>query len=65
MQVQSLQPPRIRVRNRGGLSGNSEGRIVPFEGLGQHNPAQGKGPYFIHATYERRVRRLRCRYQLH
>jgi len=33
-----------------GLLRDSEGRIVPFEGLGQHNPARGKGPYFVHAT---------------
>jgi len=36
----------------------SEGFIVPFEGLGQHNPARGKGPYFVHATDELKVRRL-------
>jgi hypothetical protein len=36
----------------------SEGFIVPFEGKGQHNPARGKGSYFVHATYERRIRRL-------
>ena len=35
-----------------GLSRDSEGFIVPFEGLGQHNPARGKGPYFVHATNE-------------
>ena len=35
---------------------------TPFEGLGQHNPARGKGPYFVHATEARRIGRLRpCR----
>jgi hypothetical protein len=27
----------------------SEGVVVPLEGTGQHNPAGGKGPYFIDA----------------
>ena len=35
-------------RKRRGLSWESEGFIVPLEGLGQHNPARGKGPYFVH-----------------
>ena len=35
-------------RNRRGLSWESEGCIVPLEGLGQQNPARGKGPYFVH-----------------
>ena len=35
-----------------GLLRDSEGRIVPIEGLGQHNPTRGKGPYFVHATNE-------------
>ncbi len=35
-------------RNRRGPSWESEGFIVPIEGAGQHNPAQGKGPYFVH-----------------
>ena len=35
-------------RNRCGLSWESEGCIVPWEGLGQQNPARGKGPYFVH-----------------
>jgi len=38
--------------------GASEGVIVPPEGTGQHNPARGKRPYFVHATDERRIRRL-------
>ena len=37
-------------RNRRGLSWESEGCIVPLEGLGQHNPARGKGPYFVHVV---------------
>jgi hypothetical protein len=48
-------------RNRSGPYRESEGLIVPFEGMGQHNPAQGKGPYFVHATEEWRMRGLqRC-----
>ncbi len=35
-------------RNRQGPSWESEGCIVPFEGLGQHNPVRGKGPCFVH-----------------
>jgi hypothetical protein len=46
---------RIRKRNRNRLHRESEGFIVPFEGTGQHNPARGKGPCFVHATKERRV----------
>ena len=53
------RPMRIRKRNRRGLERESEGFIVPFEIKGQHNPGQGKEPYFVHATKERRVRRLR------
>jgi len=49
------QPMRIRKRKRIGLYRESEGFIVPFEGEGQQNPARGKGPYFVHATEERRV----------
>ncbi len=41
-----------------GLLRDSEGRIVPFEGLGQHNPALVKGAYFVHATNEPRTRRM-------
>ncbi len=35
-------------RNRQGPSWESEGFIVLLEGLGQHNLARGKGPYFVH-----------------
>ena len=39
----------------------SEGFIVPFEGMGHHNPARGKGPCFVQATKEWRMRGLqRC-----
>jgi len=48
------QPARIRKRSRAGPYRESEGSIVLFEGLGQHNPARGKGPCFVHATKERR-----------
>ena len=44
------QPARIRKRNRVGPYRESEGFKVPFEGMGQHNPARGKGPCFVHAT---------------
>ena len=55
------QPARIRQRNRGGPHRESEGFIVPFEGMGQHNPARGKGPCFVRATEEWRERGLqRC-----
>ncbi len=37
-------------RNRQGLSWESEGCIVLLEGLGQQNPARGKGPYFVHVV---------------
>jgi len=36
----------------------SEGFIVPFEIPGQHNPYRGKGPCFVHATEEWRMRGL-------
>jgi len=52
VKFEGYQPARIRQRNRGGLYRESEGFIVPFEGKGQHNPARGKGPYFVHATEE-------------
>ena len=52
VKFEEYQPARIRQRNRGGLYRESEGFIVPFEGKGQHNPARGKGPYFVHATEE-------------
>ena len=47
-----------RSRNHCGLQRESEGFIVPIEGMGQHNPARGKGPYFVHATKEWRIRGL-------
>ncbi len=48
-------------RSREGPHRESEGFIVPFEGMGQHNPARGKGPCFVHATEEWRMRGLqRC-----
>jgi hypothetical protein len=37
-------------RNLNRLFRESEGAIVPFEIEGQHNPSQGKDPYFEHAT---------------
>ena len=54
------QPLRIRKRNRIGPGRESEGFIVPIEIAGQHNPGRGKGPYFVHATKERRIRGLPC-----
>jgi hypothetical protein len=56
--VEEHQPVRIRKRNRSGPYRESEGSIVPFEGAGQHNPARGKGPCFVHATKEWRMRGL-------
>ena len=49
------QLSRIRQRNRVGLYRESEGFILPFEGMGQHNPVRGKEPCFVHATKERRM----------
>ena len=45
-------------RSHDGPHRESEGFIVPFEGKGQHNPARGKGPCFVHATEEWRMRGL-------
>jgi hypothetical protein len=56
--VEEHQPVCIRKRNRSGPYRESEGSIVPFEGAGQHNPARGKGPCFVHATKEWRMRGL-------
>jgi len=56
--LRSIKLARIRQRSRGGLYRESEGFIVPFEGKGQHNPAGGKEPYFVHATEEWRDRGL-------
>ena len=55
------RPRRIRQRKRSGCRQESEGFIVPIEIAGQHNPGQGKGPYFVRATEERRMRGLPCR----
>ena len=52
--VEEHQLARIRRRSRAGPNRESEGSIVPLEGMGQHNPVQGKGPCFVHATKERR-----------
>ena len=53
------QRPRIRETEVAvGRYRESEGSIVPFEGTGQHNPARGKGPCFVHATKEWRMRGL-------
>lgn len=49
---------RIRNRKRSGLERESEGFIVPIESMGQHNPGRGKGPCFVHATNEPRIRGL-------
>jgi len=49
---------RIRRRSRSGRLRESEGFIVPFEGLGQHNPARGKGPCFVRVTEAWRMRGL-------
>lgn len=54
------RPLRIRRRKRNGQKRESEGFIVPFESEGQHNPGRGKGPCFVHATKERRIRGLPC-----
>ena len=61
MTVEGIKLARIRQRNRGRLYRESEGFTVPFEGKGQHNPARGKEPYFVHATEEWRDKGLqRC-----
>ena len=58
--AQGHQPKDIRlIRKSFGPYWESEGFIVPFEAKGQHNPGQGKGPYFVQATKEWRIRRLR------
>jgi len=51
---EECQPLCIRRRSYKGLYWESEGFKVPFEGKGRglHNPARGKGPYFVHATEE-------------
>ena len=45
-------------RSRGGPWWESEGFIVPFEGVGQHNLARGKGPCFVRETEGWRMRGL-------
>ena len=55
------RPLRIRKRKRNGPKRESEGFIVLLETEGQHNPGRGKGPCFVHATEERRIRGLPCR----
>ena len=49
---------RIRKRKRSGPQRESEGFEVPLESKGQHNPGRGKGPCFVHATEELRIRGL-------
>ena len=49
---------RIRKRKRGSAQRESEGFIVPIEFEGQHNPGRGKGPCFVRATEELRIRGL-------
>jgi len=49
------QPVRIRRRNHAAPYRESEGSIVLLEGMGQQNPARGKGPCFVRATEARRV----------
>ena len=53
--IQGSSTVRIRKRNAEGLNRESEGFIVPFEDMGQHNPVRGKEPCFVHATKERRM----------
>ena len=50
------RPVRIRQRKRSGPRRESEGCIVPFEAQGQQNPRRGKGPCFVQATEEIRVK---------
>ncbi|PIX01419.1 MAG: hypothetical protein COZ79_07090 [Hydrogenophilales bacterium CG_4_8_14_3_um_filter_62_83] len=52
------RPLRIRKRKRRRPYRESEGFIVPIESAGQHNPGQGKGPCFVRATEEPRIRGL-------
>ena len=51
---------RIRKRKRSLPQRESEGFKVLFESAGQHNPGRGKGPCFVRATEERRIRGLPC-----
>jgi hypothetical protein len=52
------KPVRIRQRKRIGPDRESEGSIVPTEGAGQQNPVRGKGPCFVCATDEWKMRGL-------
>ena len=52
------RPMRIRKRKRSGCRRESEGFIVPIESEGQYNPGRGKGPCFVRATEEQRIRGL-------
>ena len=52
------RPSGIRQQKPGGLGWKSEGFIVPVQVQGQQNPLRGKGPCFVQATEERRIRRL-------
>jgi hypothetical protein len=53
------QRGRIRRRKRARPQRESEGFVVLLESEGQHNPGRGKGPCFVRATEERRIRGLR------
>jgi hypothetical protein len=48
----------IRKRKRRCHRRESEGFIVPLEGKRQHNSARGKGPCFVHATNEWRIKEI-------
>jgi len=56
--LEEHQPLRIRKRKRSGLYRESEGFIVSFEDMGQHNPVREKEPCFVHATDVRRVMKI-------
>ena len=49
---------RIRKRKRDFVQRETEGFVVPFEAKGE--PSRGKGPCFVRATEERRIRGLPC-----
>ena len=56
--VEEHQPARIRKRNRERAVAGVGGVHSTVEGAGQHNPARGKRPCFVHATKEWRMRGL-------
>ncbi len=58
MMSEEYQPVCIRKRKRIGLYRESEGSIVSFEDMGQHNPVREKGPCFVHATDVWRVMKI-------